>query len=185
MTGVIDDRGDAERTWWTSYQMPLVMPFSPVSVRALKVAVGTEAQWLIYQEVEGGQERLAEFPETLFIEHATWYFRAFNGEGAVEFTKLVPVNQRLVRGPCSKSACAFSLEDASAKSDLLSFSLAAADLPTLPPRWPRPLSRFILETKLTLNVRPQEVSFSHQPGPHLGLRVLLTAGDSVLHIVPK
>lgn len=178
VNGVVDERGDAERTWWTGYRMPLILPFSPASIASLKVSVGTVGEWLIYQEPEGGQERFVELPETLIMEHATWHFRAFNGEGAIEFTKLVPVNQRLVRGPCSKSTCAFSLEDDSAANELLSFSLAATDLPTLPPQWPRPLSRFILETNLTLNVR-------HEPGPPLSLRVLLTAGDSELHLFPK
>lgn len=185
VNGVIDDWADAERTWWTGFRMPLVVPFSPSSIRSLRVSVGTQGTWLVSQETGADLGSPLELPEVLVVEHAVWRVRVYNNDGAVEFSKLVPVNQRLVRGPCSQPTCAFTLEGDAKSNNLFSFALAAADLPAIPPHWPRPLAQVTVETTLTLRVRPQEVIFGHQPGPPLRLRTLLTAGNSVLYLAPK
>jgi hypothetical protein len=185
VNGAIDDWADAERTWWTRYRMPLVVPFSTSSIRSLRVSVGTQGTWLISQETGADLGPPLELPEVLTIEHAIWRVRAYNSDGAVEFTKLVPVGRRLVRDACAEPWCAFTLENDTEASDLFSFSITAADLPAIPLRWPRPLTRFTVETTLTLRVRPQEVVFGHQPSPPLTLWVFLTAGNSVLYLAPK
>lgn len=183
--GVIHSWADARHVWWLRYRMPFVMPFSPASVRSLKVSVGTQGNWLLSQETGLDLEPPPELPEAFVIEHAEWHIRAYNDEGAVEFTKLVPVDRLLVRDACTEPSCAFALENDADADDLFSFSLTAADLLAIPPSWPRPLAQFIVETALTLRVRPQEVVFGHRPGPPLTLRVFLTGGNSVLYLAPK